>query len=508
MVDTDFVDAIARSLRERSQQTFDERVKEQATAVTTAIDDGELDNPDYGIGLELEVYAVDEDEQLARLPDSVFNAPCARELGLHNAELNTSPNTLSAAGLEAQAAALEKRYRATQGAAADEDVSIILDAMWTVPPTEGSATYLGNVDDVEGFIVANNMTHSSRYSAIDNDILQRTGGTVSVSVPGATVETPTILLESLTSSMQPHLQVPTAEAFPAYYNAAIASLGPVTALATNSPLLPLDYYRTGDMEPKTLLEETHHELRIAVFEESINGPWEKVKFPGKIGQSADVLEKLVADATCAPFLREWVEAGDRETFADQYWELSHKRGTYWRWVRAVTGGQPVGDGDERSIRIEYRPLAAQPTVEDNVQFLALVAGLLVGLNEANHPLGELEADAAKRSFYSAVKHSLEADLEWITADGERTTDSAVIYDELFSFARAGLQASGLSPAAIDRYIAPLEARWDDKRTPSRWKLETVREGLENGGSFEDSVRAMQATYNDYSRAQTPFIEWE
>ncbi len=508
MVDTDFVAAVTRSLRDGSDETFNERVGSQAAQLATEITAGELNNPGFGIGLELEVYAVDETGALTHLADSVFEAPCARELGRHNAELNTAPDPLSETGLEAQAAALRQCYLETQRAATETGVDIILDAMWTVPPAGGSEAYFGDITETDDIVVAENMTRSSRYTAIDNDILRRTGGSVSVSVPGATVETPTILLESLTSSIQPHLQVPTAEAFPQYYNTAIATLGPVLALATNSPLLPVDYYEDAALEPEAILEETHHELRISVFEESINGPWEKVKFPGTIETTTDILDKLVADATCAPFVREWVETGDRETFAEKYWELDHKRGTYWRWLRGVTGGQPVGDGDERSIRLEYRPLAAQPTVEDNIAFLALVAGLLRGLVDADHPVSDLEEAKTKRSFYSAVETGIDADLEWLTADGEPTTDSAVIYEEVFEFARQGLQTAGLSDSAIDRYIEPLEARWEEQTTPSRWKLETVREGLEDGRSFEAAVRAMQATYNEYSTTETPFAEWE
>ncbi len=505
MVDTAFVQTVERSLRDSSRERFDRRVERQANRLADEIQTTALDNPSFGIGLELEVYAVDDEGRLARIPDSVFEAPCARELGLHNAELNTAPNELSEDGLKAQHEALERCYRETQAAAEEVGLSIVLDAMWTVPPAEGTQTYLGDVTETDGVVVAENMTRSSRYSAIDTDIIRQTGGSVSVSVPGATVETETVLLESLTSSIQPHLQVPDASAFPRYYNTAIATLGPVLALATNSPLLPLDCYDPADAE--TILAETHHELRIPVFEQSINGPWEKVRFPGPIEEPTDVLEKLVADPTCAPFLREWTTDDVRASFADEYWELGHKRGTYWRWLRAVTGGQPVGEGDERSIRIEYRPLPAQPTVTDNVAFLALVSGLVCGLVEADHPLADLDAVAAESSFYSAVEDGLEAELVWLTADGERTTDSAVIYDELFIFARAGLAHAGLSQTAIDRYLSPLETRWTKRQTPSQWKLERVREGLETGRSFEAAVWEMQQTYNEYALAGTPFVEW-
>ncbi len=503
---TTFIDLIHRSLTTETAAEFDSRVDAQAAQLADAIAAGELDSPDFAVGMELEVYAVDDEATLVELPKSVFEADCEKELGLHNAELNTAPNTLTEAGIDAQATALRASYESTRDAAREAGCEIVLDAMWAVPPAEGTESYVGAVDRDDGVLIAENMARSPRYSAIDTDILDKAGGSVSLSVPGAEVSFPTILVESLTSSIQPHLQIPDAEQFPQAYNAAIATLGPVLALTTNSPLLPVDLYDVDD--PDGLLDETHHELRIDVFEQSINGAFHKVKFPDKIDETADVLDLLAADHTVAPFLREWLAEEPRETFADNYWELSHKRGTYWRWLRAVTGGQPVGDGDERSIRIEYRPIPTQPTVADIISVQCLVTGLIRGLIAVDHPVMKLDQSTAEAAFYSAVEHGIEADLAWITADGEETTDSEAIYKDLFAHARLGLHEQGFDESTISQYLDPLEARWDRRLTPSQWKLDRVQVELDAGASFPEAVRMMQQSYIARSRAETPFAEWE
>jgi len=501
-----FLDLIARSLSPEATAEFDDRIDQQAATLAAEIEAGTLDSPDFAVGMELEVYAVDDEATLVELPKSVFEADCEKELGLHNAELNTAPDTLTESGIETQADALRASYESTRAAARAAGCEIVLDAMWAVPPAEGTESYFGAVDREEGALIADNMARSPRYSAIDTDILDKAGGSVSLSVPGAEVSFPTILVESLTSSIQPHLQIPDSEAFAKAYNAGIATLGPVLALSTNSPLLPVDLYDVDD--PETLLDETHHELRIDVFEQSINEAWHKVKFPDKIDETTDVLELLAADHTVAPFLREWLAEGPRETFADEYWELSHKRGTYWRWLRAVTGGQPVGEGDEKSIRIEYRPIPTQPTVDDIISVQCLVTGLIRGLLAVDHPVTELDQSTAEAAFYSAVEHGIEAELAWITADGEATTDSAEIYEDLFAHARLGLREQGFSAAAISQYLDPLEARWDRRLTPSQWKLDRVRAELDAGASFPAAVRAMQQSYIEQSSAGTPFAEWK
>jgi len=501
-----FLDLVKRSLTTEAAAAFDSRVDEQTARLADKIDAGDLDSPDYAVGMELEVYAVDDEATLVELPKSVFEADCEKELGLHNAELNTAPNRLTEDGIEAQADALARSYESTRDAAREAGCEIVLDAMWAVPPAEGTESYFSAVDRENGALIAENMARSPRYSAIDTDILNEAGGSVSLSVPGAELSFPTILVESLTSSIQPHLQLPNAEAFAQAYNAGIATLGPVLALTTNSPLLPVDCYDVDD--PEQLLDETHHELRIDVFEQSINGAYHKVKFPDTIDETTDVLDLLAADYTVAPFLREWLVDEPRETFADEYWELSHKRGTYWRWLRAVTGGQPVGNGDEQSIRIEYRPIPTQPTVEDIISVQCLVTGLIRGLLAVDHPVAGLDQSTAEAAFYSAVENGIEADLAWITADGEKTTDSAEIYDDLFAHARLGLREQGLSESTISRYLDPLEARWDRRLTPSGWKLDCVQAELDAGAGFPEAVRAMQQSYIDHSNAGTPFAEWE
>ncbi len=505
MADSDLIEFVDRSLSEETRAEFDRRVAEQAAELADALEEGRLDNPGFGLGIELELYAVDDGGELARLPRAVFEAPCNKELGVHNAELNTTPDPFDGDGLASQAEKLRRNLRETRRAARREGRELVLDAMWSVPPAEGTRSYLGDVRERDGVTIAENMSPSPRYVAIDNDILDRTGGSVPVSVPGADHEFPSILCESLTSSIQPHLQVPDAANFPQYYNVALAIAGPVLAVTTNSPLAPVDLYDPAD--PYALLAETAHELRILVFEGSINDAWEKVRFPSRIESTGETVDALVDDHTCAPVLREWIDDGPRETFDERFWELDHKRGTYWRWVRAVAGGQPVGRGDERSLRIEFRPIPTQPTVADNVAVLALVAGAIRGLVAADHPVDSLPQDAAEGSFYSAVADGLDAELAWIDADGEPTTDSDVVYEELFAFARRGLREQGVSEGVIEEYVAPLESRWESRTSPSRWKLERVREGLDDGEDLETAVRGMAAEYVDRVTAETPFAEW-
>lgn len=509
---------VAESLREATAAEFADRVETQATALKEAIAAGEFDSPGFAVGLEMEVYAVDGDGRLAPLPDEVFEGAANKELGVHNAELNTDPDPFDAAGLAAQAEEVRDRTRRARRETGEVGLELVLDAMWTVPPADGSRAYLeatrgdGSSDDADSgtsdpVAVPENMRPDPRYLAIDADVRDSAGGDLPFAVPGTDTTFPSILFESLATSIQPHLQVPDAGAFPAYYNAAIRTLGPVLALSANSPFLPPDLY-TDAREPKTLVAETPHELRIEVFEQSVNHtPTPKVRVPADITDAEETADRVVADDLVAPFLREWLEEGERKSLEDDLWEFAHKRSTYWRWLRCVAGGQPVGGGDERSLRVEYRPIPTQPTVRDVVGMQALTAGLVRGLVAADHPIADLPWAAAEESFYNAVSDGIRADLAWITAGGERTRDPDLVFDEVFAHARRGLREAGLGEDDIEFYLEPIEARRYAATAPSDWKKQAVRERLADGAGLADAITGMQREYVRLSRETETFAEW-
>lgn len=503
-------DLIRRSLDESTVPKFERRVGGQADFLKNEVHNSNLDNPDFTIGLEIEVYAVDDDCRLAHVPSEVYGDGVNKELGLHNAEINTAPSLLSTSGLEEQANEIRNKLESATEVLESEGVRLVFDSMWTIPPEGGSLNYFSEVEEREELFFATNMRNSSRYHAIDNyfvDIVDN----VTLNVPGAKREFPSILFESLATSIQPHLQIPNAGDLPNYYNAAIRTMGPLLALSTNSPFLPPDLYNRVD-NPIELTDKTYHELRVPVFEQAVNISDEygemKVRFPRDIESTEEVIEKVVDDTTYSPFLREWVDDEDtQESYTDAFWEFEFKRGTYWRWLRAVIGGDPVGENDEKSIRIEYRPLPTQPSLHDVVSLQALVSGLIVGLAEQHHPINGLDWEKAYDSFYGAVHNGLDAELHWVTEEGKETTDHDTIYNEIFKYATLGLKDQGLAEETIDSYFEPLRRRFDEGVTPSKWKIEEVRTRLESGETLEDAVYGMQRRYISNTEEYENFAEW-
>jgi hypothetical protein len=129
------------------REAFQARVDEEAEALKEALRTGTFDNSQANVGFEYEFYGVAEssdstdtgsppDVPLVRVPRLLLElVGFEQELGLHNAEMNTSPQPLSGYGLTAQEAEVQARLSAALAKTRPEGIRLVSDGMWTVPPT-------------------------------------------------------------------------------------------------------------------------------------------------------------------------------------------------------------------------------------------------------------------------------------------------------------------------------------------------------------------------------------
>jgi gamma-glutamyl:cysteine ligase YbdK (ATP-grasp superfamily) len=194
-------------------------------------------------------------------------------------------------------------------------------------------------------------------------------------------------------------------------------------------------------------------------------------------------------------------------FDDAFAHFRMKHGTFWRWVRPVFDGHSETNAN---ARIEFRPIPAQPTVRDSVAFQAAFAGLLEQMRQYEHPLYDLRWADAKENFYGAMKHGLDAEFSYITANGEDTTDTGRIYSDLFEQAQAGLRQRGFSGETAARYLFPLRRRARTGTTPADWKRHLVYSRLADGDGLEGAIGGMQYTYFQNQRRTLldgSFTDW-
>ena len=468
---------------------FDSRVADEAERLKTAVQAGTFDNAEAIVGLELELYAVDaRTGGLRRMPRHLLELiGFEKELGLHNAEMQTSPVPLNEHGLVAQERELKANLESALDRVERDDLRLVSDGMWTVPPRGETATdYLCDAVEQDGICIATNMADAVRYHAMANTDYP---AGMRIEAPHVSLQADTVMPESLITSIQPHYQVPHAPDLPEYFRYALRVAGPLLALGVNSPFFPPDCY--DDVEDETILEESHMGHRVGVFESVLNPTDDrppKVCFPPDVETVEDAIDDVADDECIVPMD---VETGTR--FDDDFAHFRHKHGSYWRWIR------PVFDGATRSAanaRIEFRPLPGQPTIRDAVAFQAVFAGLMESLPRREHPIRDLPWEQAKANFYAATRDGLDADFAWRTADGDETDDVDEIGTELLEYARDGLELAGLSSEDALRYVRPLQERLDRRVTPARWKHDHVREQVESGVPLTEAIWGMQSEYID------------
>ncbi|NHN48566.1 hypothetical protein G9464_13320 [Halostella sp. JP-L12] len=502
-------------------ERFQERVDEEVEVIVEELRDGTFDNPQAILGLEYEFYAVADPRPESRQTRSEQDAgdTCAlmrvprrlleligfeKELGLHNAEMTVSPQPMNSHGIAAQEEEVKARLSTALETAGAEGMRLVSDGMWTIPPAgETAASYLTDSVEDRGVRIASNMSDSVRYHAMANTDRADVAG-MRLDAPHVTLDASTVMPESLITSIQPHYQVPQAVDLPGYFRYALRVAGPILALCVNSPFFPPDLY-DEDADPEAILSDAWMEHRISVFETVLNAEHDtagKVRFPRDISTVEEAVQRIAEDDTFVPMP---VEKGDR--FDDKFAHFRLKHGTFWRWVRPVFGGP---DRSSANARIEFRPVAAQPTVRDSVAVLATFAGLMESLPRLEHPVSDMDWDVARDNFYAAMRDGLDADLRWITNDGEPTTEFDAMYADLFDHAEAGLQARGLSDEEAAKYLWPLRQRARHRLTPADWKHEQVRKRLYNGDTFEAAVYGMQREYVDRQRDSLidgSFADW-
>jgi hypothetical protein len=486
-------------------EAFRETASAEAEKLKREVREGTFDNTQALIGLELELYSVDSRAGgLRRTSRQLLELiGFEKELGLHNAEMQTSPDPLTRYGLVAQEKEIQAHFAPAQEKTGVENIQLVTDGLWTVPPTGETATeYLTDYVEQDGVKIATNMSDAVRYHAMANtDYPSRHA----LDAPHVSLQAETVMPESLITSIQPHYQIPHAPDLPEYFSYALRIAAPVLALGVNSPFFPPDLY--DDAPDEDIVADAHMENRIGVFESVLNPPEgnstpPKVCFPPDFDTVEDAIDDIVEDDCIVP---RKLQSGTR--FDDDFVHFRHRHGSYWRWVR------PVFEGPTRSAanaRIEFRPLPAQPTVDDAIAFEALVAGLMESLVRFEHPIQSQDWETAKANFYAATRDGLKADIEWVTADGATTTATDEIYGELFEHAREGLEQRGLPTEAAHEYLRPLRERVDRRMTPARWKHDYVSRRVEENVPLAEAIWGMQAAYIDHQEETLldgSFLDW-
>jgi hypothetical protein len=312
------------------------------------------------------------------------------------------------------------------------------------------------------------------------------------------VEADDLTLEGANTSLQLHLRVPPA-AFARTYNAAQIASAVALAVSVNSPTF------LG----RRLWDETRIALfRQAVDDRATDDDWRAARVSFGHGWVREGIVELFEESIAmhAPLLpvvgTEAPLACLRAGGIPRLDELALHNGTVWRWNRPVY--DCAGGGH---LRIEFRALPAGPTLLDMMASAAFLCGLTVGLApDCDTLVHRIAFGQARRNFYQAARHGMEAELLWPSAEAPspRPTTIHALFPRLLPIARSGLAEIGVADAEIGRLLDVIAARVERRITGAVWQ----RAMLERlGGISLESCERMLLRYATLSDEGRPLHAW-
>ncbi|MDX2506828.1 MAG: glutamate-cysteine ligase family protein [Gammaproteobacteria bacterium] len=444
------------------------------------------------IGFEMEVCLVDQkgdpacinEIYLQRLKNSSVFPQVTRELAQFNIELNSAVFILTGRALRDLEQELSRLWSACNRVAQEMNCSLIM--VGTLPSLQEQHLKLAN------------MSHMTRYEALNEQVLRsRKGRAIELDIQGSeTLKSihKDVMLESVATSFQLHLQMPFSRSV-RYYNAAIILSAPVVALSANSPFL----------FAKALWCET----RIPVFEQAVSvggfdgamfGPIKRVSFGSGYAQRS-LLECFQENIEHYPVLLP-------EVFDSAVADLAHlglHNGTVWRWNRPLIAYTEHEHEHEHEqvrdyhVRLEHRVIPAGPTVADSIANAAFFYGAVTVL-ATQYEIPELQMPfvQAKENFYLAAKHGLKGKTTWLA--GQNLPMKSLLLDYLLPIARDGLSQLGIERQDIDYYLGIIEQRVSSGQNGSIWQRRYVKK-------YGKDMQALTLAYLKNQQSGQPVHEW-
>lgn len=482
-----------RKCKETDREIFRERSQKQAEEI---INSKENYSPrTHAIGVEREYYLIDRELNLAKRPEKICEeSGCQYELGRHNVELASEV-------IQDFSSFNRFRYKLRDSIESVKEVAkgrtVVRDGFIGVSPESlTTEKYLKLSDNMTDYQTPSNMTSDIYYSMLNAD-LSDTDDMV-IRHPDFEYKREGMMPVSLTASVQPHLQIPDVEQVPEYLSAATRCIGPILSLFTNSPYLPPDMYDTPPNEnPET------HELRIFLQRELFNNQNRKgMRLPKDVDSFEELVEKISRHKLYMPLLSE--DAPDVDWSKGRY-EFNHQQRTCWWWVNPRIGKS--ADKEGKAVRLELRPFPNQPSFQDNMSLLCISLGTIAGIVEKNHPVLDLSWGDAKENLQNAERDGPNSSLKWINSQGDYTTCRHDIIRDVLNIARDGLEVLNMSNKNIETLMTKVEKR-SYFSSPSQWKANRYSQYMDEGYTYEESLRKMFSDYVDNMKINKPFHRWD
>ncbi len=435
-------------------------------------------------GFEIESWLVDKNMQPSPINkhflSTLKNSLAFEELAKFNIELNSTPTPLAGNVFSRMHKQLQSTWDSAFQHAQTLDSQLIM--IGTLPTLKQSELSLANMSDL------------NRYHALNEQILKSRGKPINLDIIGKEhlkLAHHDVMLESATTSLQIHIQLPFSIAHH-FYNASIIASAPMVALCANSPFL--------------FEKDLWAESRIPLFEQAIEtggfngaaqGPIRRVSFgSGYVRHS--IMECFTENLEHYPIL---LPANlNSNTAAFEHLRLHN--GTIWRWNRPLIG---FDDDGTPHIRVEHRTPAAGPTTLDSIANSAFFYGLAKNLSDEIMEKGlPLPFSQAKDNFYQASRFGLDSSIIWF--DGQKHPLQTLLKSELIPRAILGLKSLGVSSCDTEDFLSIIMQRINNKQNGCYWQRQYIA-SKKPDIDMPQNLKLMTETYLKNQQSGIPVSEW-
>ncbi len=459
-------------------EAFYAKLTSETALLRQMFNDKTLSDAAFVGGLEIEAWLVDNTMQPAPINEyyleSLHDPLASAELAKFNIELNTHPLALTGNFLtQLHSHLLSTWHHAASHADIYDSSLVMIGILPTLKPTD---------------LTVSNMSNLNRYRALNEQILNTRDTSIFLDITGKEhlkLEHQDIMLESATTSLQLHTQVPLDIAHH-FYNASIIASAAMVAVCANAP------YLFG--------HNLWHESRIPLFEQAVDiggyngaahGPIKRVSFGTGYARHS-IMECFQENLEHFPVLLP-VDLGDASSSLNY---LKLHNGTIWRWNRPLVGFN--SDGSPH-LRIEHRTPSAGPTIVDTVANAAFYFGLTKNLCDQIISQGlPLAFSQAKDNFYQASRHGLDCRITWFDSQHHRLYQ--LLLDDLIPRAINGLKSLGISDHDSQTYIDIIVARVQTRQTGSEWQRQYIQQ-------HPDDFNGLVRQYLANQKNNIPVSKW-
>ncbi len=461
-------------------QHFNQALQDETALLHALHHNRQLADNGFVMGFELEGWLLDQALQPAPLNQlfvEQFNSPLVTlELAKFNVELNTKPRPLTGNALSKAERELQQHWQKGQQIAQQINGGNLL-AIGILPTV--TPQHLSNV----------NMSEMQRYRALNEQVLRlRKGEPLKLDIQGhqhLKHSHHDLMLESAATSFQIHLQTPPALAV-RHYNASKIVSAPLVAIAANSPFL--FNHQLWDESRIPLFEQA---VDVVAHPDSPHHAMRRVTF-GHGYLTDSLVEAFQHNLDNYEVLLPLALSPSKQRLE----HLALHNGTIWRWNRPLVGVDKQGNVH---LRIEHRPLPAGPTIVDMIANAAFYFGLVSALaDQLDAPEKWLPFAAAKRNFYQAAQHGLDADILW--ADGKQHPVQTLILEQLLPLAYQGLARLGIDNQDQQRLLGIIEQRTLNKQNGAAWQRQFSQK-------YQRDMVQLTAHYAERQQSNLPVHQW-